>query len=80
MITSVDLTEISPRRDENFPYEQTSQLTRMGFVICTCAVNLFLLLKFVKFVKTLEMIDSCFRSRDVNKLSSRLGGMKKFTI
>ena len=36
---SVDLTGISPRRDENFPYEQTSRLTGMGFVIRACAVS-----------------------------------------
>ena len=78
---SVDLTEISPRRDKNFPYEHISRLTGMWFVIRACAVSLLLL-----FSKTLEMIDSCFRfrlfflSRNVNKHSSRLGWMKKFTI
>ena len=37
---SVDLAEISPRRDENFPYEQSSRLTGMDLLIDARAVQL----------------------------------------
>ena len=36
---SVDLGEISSRRDENFSYEHSSRLTGIDFLIYACAVQ-----------------------------------------
>ena len=37
---SVDLGEISPRRDENFSYDEPSRLTGIDLFIDACAVQL----------------------------------------